>query len=113
MVLRLPLLAALWASASAFMVVNQQRRPPFRLHASVEEKASSKLGKPGTAMMDVPWQDLGFELRRYKQQCSHDLQGWRMGRNGTCQGESRTTFLTCFMSKLVTNNGAGFSRNRL
>ena len=63
MVLRLPLLAALWASASAFMVVNQQRRPPFRLHASVEEKASSKLGKPGTAMMDVPWQDLGFEFR--------------------------------------------------
>ena len=63
MVLRLPLLAALFGHRRRLMVVNQQRRPPFRLHASVEEKASSKLGKPGTAKMDVPWQDLGFEFR--------------------------------------------------
>lgn len=32
----------------------------MRLFAIVEE---TSLGKPGTAKMDVPWQELGFEFR--------------------------------------------------
>lgn len=64
MALRLPLLAALWASASAFSIVNQQQRwysTSSRLFASIE--TTKALGKPGTAEMDVPWEDLGFEFR--------------------------------------------------
>jgi branched-chain amino acid aminotransferase len=68
MTLKLPLLAALCASASAFSIVTQQRQQRWsRLYASVEEKSASRatkpLGKPGTAKMDVPWEDLGFEFR--------------------------------------------------
>ena len=64
---RLPFLAALLASSSAFSVVKNQRwsvRSSSGLFASVEEKPTMKpLGKPGTAKMDVPWEDLGFEFR--------------------------------------------------
>lgn len=63
MTLKLPLLAALCASASSFSLLNtpQQSRWTSQLHASVEERAA--LGKPGTAKMDVAWEDLGFEFR--------------------------------------------------
>ena len=58
--MRLPLLVALlWAKASAFTVVRQPTRFSARLFASVEEA----LKKPGTAEMDVPWEDLGFVFR--------------------------------------------------
>lgn len=35
------------------------------MSATVEEKSSS-LGKPGTAKLDVPWEELGFEFRPTK-----------------------------------------------
>lgn len=80
-------LVALCATCNAFSVVTPSRpctmMNPLQMSMTAENNAATKterpLGKPGTAKMDVPWQELGFEFRPTN---SHVRVTWKDGEWG-------------------------------
>jgi hypothetical protein len=65
--MKITTLAFLWATtATAFspLPAKTLSRSSWMQHGMTA--ASTALGKPGTAQLDVPWEELGFEFRPTK-----------------------------------------------